>query len=87
MITSALINVLYLILLAVTSPLRLLTDVSPNNAIVVGISTANGYLSAVPFPLFILSVVGALGFYVVFEAFYWGYKLVRWIYRKVPGVS
>lgn len=87
MIVAALINILYLVLFAVTSPLRLLSDVSVNSTIVSAITTANGYISAVPFPLFIVSLVGAVSFYVVFEAFYWGYKLLRWLYMKIPGVS
>jgi len=87
MITNGLIAMLYLLMLLFTAPLRVLADVTANSSVVSAILTANGLLAGIPFPLFLISVVGSLSFYVVFEAFYWGYKLVRWLYRKVPGIS
>jgi hypothetical protein len=87
MITGGIILFFSSILLGLLSPLFLLTDVASNSSIVAAIVVANGYISAVPFPYFVLSLLSSLSFLVVFEAAYGTYKVVRWVYKKIPGVS
>ncbi len=69
------------------SPILLLADVSPNSPLVSSIATANGYIFAVPFHLFIISVLSTLVFILLFEAGYWTFKGIRFLYRKIPGIS
>jgi hypothetical protein len=87
MITYALIQVFSAVLFAITSPLLLLSNVTTNSSIVSAIATAGGYLGGVPFVDTILSILGSMAFLVTFEAFFWAYKGIRWLYRKIPGVT
>lgn len=87
MITYAFILLLYGILLVIVGLLLNTADVSATSSIATAIQAASGYLSSVPFPLFLLSLLATLSFLVVFEAFYWGYKGVRWVYNKIPGIN
>jgi len=87
MITNALIQFFYGIFAVIVAGISQLSDVAPNSDIVAGITTARGYLGVVPFPFFLVSLLGSLAFFVVFETFYFGYKIVRWLYSKIPGVT
>ena len=87
MITYAFILLLYGILLVVVGLLANTADVSSSSSILTAVQTASGYLSSVPFPYFLVSLLGSLAFLVVFEAFYWAYKGVRWVYNKIPGIN
>ena len=87
MITAGTLQFFFLVLYAILSPLLLLSDVSDSSNISTSIATANGYLAGIPFHYFLLSVVATLAFLIVFEAAFWAYKGVRWLYNKIPGIS
>lgn len=87
MILAGILQFFAFVIYAVLSPLLLLSDVTSDNSIASGIDTANGYISSVPFHNFMLSVLGSLAILTVFEAVYWGYKGIKWIYTKIPGIS
>jgi len=87
MITQGLLFVLYAFLFVVTSPLRLAADVTSNSTIVSSIVTANGYLNSIPFAYTLASILGALAVLTAFEVAYYGYKIIRWVYQKIPGIT
>ena len=87
MITAGILQFFFLFIYVLLSPLLLLNNVGSNSDIATGISNANGYLAGIPFHYFLLSLVASLVFLILFEAGFWGYKGIRWIYTKVPGVS
>jgi len=87
MILAGILQFFGAILFVLMSPLLVLSDVAPNSAVVASIVTANGYISSVPFPYLLISIFDSLTFLLVFEAVYWSYKGVRWVYRKIPGIT
>lgn len=87
MITAGILQFFFLVLYAFVSPVLLLSDVSGDSDIATGIANANSYLSAIPFHYILLSIVATIAFLTIFEAAYWAYKGVRWLYNKIPGIS
>jgi len=87
MIIAGILQFLFFVAYALLSPLLLLPDVSSNSDITAAVSNANGYIAAIPFHNFILSVIGSLVLLTLFESGYWFYKGIRWLYNKIPGIS
>lgn len=89
MITYLLISILLNIVMFIASPLLLLPDVSIPAAIASGIASAGIMLAIfyqiVPFTLTALGVI--IGVMFVFEASVWTYKLIKWVYQKIPGIN
>lgn len=87
MILDAIMGILWLFLTVILSPFTLLADVSPDSTVVSAIATATGYISAlgviIPMTAFRFVLIGTLAF----EVPYGVYKIIRWVYRKIPGVS
>ncbi len=87
MITAGILTFVFGVLYLVLSPLLLLNDVSSTSAIATSVSTANGYISAVPFHLFLVSLFATLLFLGIFESAYWAYKGIMWVAKKLPFIS
>lgn len=87
MITEALLNIVYLFVFAVTSPLRLLSDVSLSADLISAISTANTYIAAVDFIFPVTTFLTILGLVLTIEAFIVLYKIIIWVIRKIPTIS
>ena len=87
MITNALLGLLTAFLNAVFSFFATQADVPISNGITTAVTTAAGYYSAMNsyFPLDTLFAI--IAFEITFETIYFIYKLIRWSYRKVPGIS
>jgi hypothetical protein len=87
MILDAILTILWLFLTVLLSPFTLLNNVSPDSTVVSAIATATGYISAlgviIPMTAFRFVLIGTLAF----EVPYGVYKIVRWVYRKVPGIT
>jgi len=87
MITAILINATYLIVYALTSPLRLFDDVSLSASITTAISTASGYISSFT-PFFpVGTLITCLGILLTIEAAVIVYKILMWVITKIPGVG
>lgn len=87
MITAILINAVYLIVYAITSPLRLFADVSLSSSITSAITTASGYISSFT-PYFpVGTALTCLGIILTIEAAVIVYKILVWVITKIPGVS
>lgn len=87
MITYGFILFLQALLYAITAGFSGFANVTSDGGITSGIAQISGYLSAVPFTNTIVAILGSMAFLLVFEAGYWVYKGIKWIYNKIPGIS
>jgi hypothetical protein len=87
MITSIILTLVYYFIYAVISPLLLFADVSLPAAVSNAITTAGGYIGifSVIIPAGDLLTIVAL--VISIEAVVFFYRIIRWIYNKIPGVS
>ena len=70
-------------------PISTLPDISLSSGIGAGLAAAGSMLGIfyqiIPYTLIALgSIMGAL---LVFELAIWSYKLIKWVYTKIPGIS
>jgi hypothetical protein len=88
MIFVGFIDVVFLFIYGLTAVLRLAPDVSLPSSITGSISTASGYISSLDafFPVHELVIIFLVVF-VAYEVAYFGYKLIMWVIRKIPGIS
>lgn len=84
MITATIIS---LVLGAVTAPLRAFADVSLSADITNAVVYAGQVLSSVSTFLPISTLLAVFSLVLVVELAITTYKLIRWIYRKIPGIS
>jgi len=64
-------------------------DVQPNASIVASVSVASGYLH-IPYailPATTLVLLGCLAVLLVFEGGLASYKILKWGYTKIPGIT
>lgn len=87
MITAGILQFFFLTFFVILSPLLLLTDVNANSSIATGISNANAYISAIPLHNFLVSLIASLVILLLFEAGYWLFKGIKFLYNKIPGIS
>lgn len=87
MVTTAILNILWLLLITVTAPIRLLPDANLPSAITDSISTVSGYISAMSDFLPMTTILAILAFSLVFEAAYFSYKIIYWVIKKIPFIS
>jgi hypothetical protein len=70
-------------------PISALPDVSLPANLAAAITASSTMLSVfyqiVPFML--TALAGILGALIVFELAIWSYKLVKWVYSKIPGIN
>ena len=87
MITTGLLSLLYLTILVITSPLRLLPDVSLPAGIASAITTANSYISALNFVAPIDTILIIIGLVISVEGGIIVWKIINWLIRKIPTIS
>ena len=87
MITTALLNIFYLFIYTLTSPLRLLSDVSLPASLTSSIQTANTYLSAIDFVFPVSTFLIIFGLILGIETFIITYKIIMWLIRKIPTIN
>lgn len=87
MITNALLNILILFLNGIIALLSSRQDVLPNNDITNAVLTADGYYSAMNAYFPVDTILAIVTFWLLFEFLYFGYKLIKWAYSKVPGIT
>jgi len=77
------------IILLLLSGLLILGNVLPTAAIALAITAANSYLAILtafmPDTMEVLFAI--LGFFFVIEGYVATYKLAKWLYKKIPGIS
>lgn len=87
MIPYALFSMLFSFVTLFTLPLTILPDVSIPSQIATNIATAGSYIAVLDniFPVgALLTIIGA---FITVETAYFVYKLIKWGYSKIPGVS
>jgi len=92
MIITALLNLVWISLLAATAPLRLLADAVAPTGIVNVISTVSGYVSmfvdsGILQSTTIATILSILAFNILFETGYLSYKVLYWVIKKIPTIS
>lgn len=87
MIIDGFLYIVYAFVYAITSPLRLFSDVSIASGFTSAIATAGQYLSSVQeyLPLDIIFLV--LGVRIAAEIAYMTYKGIMWLIRRIPTQS
>lgn len=87
MITEGFLNVIFLFILGITQPLRILSDVFLPLALINSITSVSGYVSSVNsfFPADTLLQV--IAFILALEASIFAYKAVMWIIKRIPTQS
>ena len=87
MITNAILFIIYLVILTVTAPLRLLNDVSLDSNFADSIITASSYVSVFNTLLPISTLLTIFGIFITFETLYFAYKTLMWVIKKIPTLN
>lgn len=87
MITDIILFLLWGLIYAITSPLRLLADVVLESDIADAIATANSYIQAMSFILPVSTLVAVIGTILIVETSIFSYKIVMWLIRKIPTIN
>jgi hypothetical protein len=87
MITTALLNLFYNVIIFITTPIRNLADVSLNSSLGSAITTAGSYLHSLDVLLPMATILAILGVSLAFEAIYLTYKLIMWVIKKIPMIN
>jgi len=87
MITTAILNILWFVLLLVTSPLRLLADAYLDPSIAASVAEAGSWFAIINSfaPLSSVLAIGAAFLSIEAGIFLW--KTTSWLIRKIPGIS
>jgi hypothetical protein len=87
MITTAFLNIIYSFVYGISLIIAGNGTVTANNAITTAITTLKTYYTSLNDYLPIDTILAIVAFSLAFEGIYFIYKLIRWGYRKVPGIS
>lgn len=87
MITTFILNIFYGFSYGISLVVASFGIVSDNNAITNSIVTLKNYYISLNDYLPLDTMLAIVAFDLAFEGIYFIYKLVRWGYRKVPGIS
>jgi len=87
MIANTLLDILYAFVWGVTRVVGSFGEVSANNAITTSLVNIKTYYTSLNDYLPIDTILAIALFSLTFETLFFTYKLIRWGYRKVPGIS
>jgi hypothetical protein len=87
MVTKFILDIFYGFAYGISLVVASFGEVSENNAVTSSIVTLKTYYTSLNDYLPIDTIVAIIAFSIAFETAYFLYKLVRWGYRKVPGIS
>lgn len=87
MIFNILISGLFAALYAVTSPLRILPDVSLPSGVTSALSSASGLLSSVDAFLPVDTMLSVLAAIIAVEVIVVTYRIIIFVITKIPGLS
>jgi hypothetical protein len=87
MITTAILNLLYVVLTLVLSPFSALPDATLPTGITSGIANASSYLSILSIIVPVADLLIVLGSVLAIEGGIFTFKVIRWAYRKIPGIN
>lgn len=87
MIVTALLNIVYVFVLGITTLIAQFGDVSTNNSITSAVVALKSYYTSLDAFLPLGTIVAIIAFDLTFEGIVFTYKLIRWAYQKVPMVN
>lgn len=87
MIVNAFLQIIYVIIWAITSPLRLLNDVQTPEFVSEAIQSVDSILEVVSTIAPLDSIAFSLGVVVSFELGYNTYRLIMWALKRLPTQS
>jgi len=89
MISNAILYVIYFFVSGIGLLLSNTSDVTANASLTAGVSSASGYLGVAYaiMPGTTVSLLVCLGVLLVFELALATYKIVKWGYQKIPGIT
>jgi len=87
MITKFLIDIAYGFSYTMSLVVSSFGTVSPNNLLTSAIVVTKTYYNSLNAYLPIDTLIAIIAFDLAFEGIYFTYKLIRWGYRKVPGIT
>ena len=87
MITNFFLNIFYGLIYAITSPLRLLADVSLPAGITSAISSSGSYLTIADYFFPIATFLAIIAAVIAVDAFIVLFKIFNWVIRKIPTVN
>ena len=87
MITNAFINLLFGIVWLLTSPIRLLSDVTLNSNFTSALYTAGGYYHSLNTILPVDTMIVIFSISLVIELGYLIWKAINWGIKKIPMIS
>ena len=87
MIVYWIIKIFLYLLSLITAPLLLLPVASLSVNLTGALTTAGNYLALFDIFLPIGTLLTVFGIVITIEGGYFAYKVARWIYNKIPGVT
>ena len=87
MITTLILQLLYAVIWLITSPVRLLSDVTLDANIGGAISTASTYLGGLNAVVPVGTILAVFGIFLVVEVAILVWKGINWLIRKIPTIN
>lgn len=87
MIIDFLITIIYNVVAIVVNLFAILPDVSLPTEIQTNLNAVSGYYNGIESIFPVSTLIDILGIELIFIGFYFGYKIIRWAYTKIPGIN
>jgi len=87
MISDIVLNIIYYFVLGITQIFNALGDVPSDNNITEALTTIGNYIAPLLPYLPLTTILAIIIFEVTFETIYFTYKLIKWGYKKIPGIG
>ena len=87
MIFNLILGVIYLFVVGLEALLSPLGTVTLDPQFALSIQHALPYIQSLSLIFPVSTLFAIIAFDVLFETAYFGYKVIKWIYQKIPGVS
>lgn len=87
MITTGIINIVWLFLSIVLTPLKNVADVVLDSHFSTAITNAGGYYHSLNAVLPVDTMLQILGVSLVMEGAYLTYKIIMWVIQKIPMLN
>ncbi len=87
MITSGIFYALYAVIVLITLPIRALPDATLPADFSNAIANASSALSSLNVVIPVSSLAAIIALFIIIEGTIFTYKIIRWVYQKIPGIN
>jgi hypothetical protein len=87
MITDVLVLFIYYFILLIVSVISLAGDVTISGSISAAIAAVKPYYMSLDMIFPMVTLLAIFAIQIVFEGAYIGYRLLKWAYTKIPGIT